>query len=476
MAKRTHSQNTLLLGSQSGICDDCGFQFKQIDLRKKWDGLVVCRDCWEPQHPSDLYDYRSRDNGGGAGSSTRPDDDGTASGTSVDGSPIPPAINITTTDLGEMSLGSAFSITLETDIVPVGPTWSVESGALPTGLSLDASTGVISGIPTASGDYSLVIKIVQSGSTATDTQAYTGTLGFGSPCTWETNPIDSPAVGAGAGNIWTGPSFPDGSALTIEGTTSNAVAKYLNPETGTWNTTATSPGNGLYSMGCVMSTGEFLFINYSRVVKTYNRDTDTWTDRDTMPGTSTNYFSDMASYNGYTYVFGGTNQSTTIRVFDETTYQWTTSATAFPNACCGHVVCSLGDGRILVGGGQNSYPVASGGQVYEYYFFDTTTHLLTQTTSIPTDMWKAYPGVVGLLTDGTVYVGGGGSNYTSATTYTSVFDPVTETWDTGCSVLPVAASRGNSSSRKGWIDPDGRVRICPYNTGNNYKSVTPQEK
>lgn len=36
------------------ICDRCGFQKKSDQLRKEWNGLMVCAvGCWEPRHPQD---------------------------------------------------------------------------------------------------------------------------------------------------------------------------------------------------------------------------------------------------------------------------------------------------------------------------------------------------------------------------------------------------------------------------------------
>jgi hypothetical protein len=50
------------------------------------------------------------------------------------------------------------------------PTWTVSSGALPAGLTL-SSTGLLSGTPTAQGDYSF--KITATDGNRTDTQTYT---------------------------------------------------------------------------------------------------------------------------------------------------------------------------------------------------------------------------------------------------------------------------------------------------------------
>lgn len=33
------------------ICDRCGQQYDYLDLRKEWNGLFVCTECYEPKHP-----------------------------------------------------------------------------------------------------------------------------------------------------------------------------------------------------------------------------------------------------------------------------------------------------------------------------------------------------------------------------------------------------------------------------------------
>jgi hypothetical protein len=43
----------LKLGDVNAICDSCGFKFKLSQLRKRWDGLMVCKTDWEPRHPQD---------------------------------------------------------------------------------------------------------------------------------------------------------------------------------------------------------------------------------------------------------------------------------------------------------------------------------------------------------------------------------------------------------------------------------------
>ncbi len=40
-------------GDYNAICDRCGRKFKASQLRKTWDGLMVCSRDWEPRHPQD---------------------------------------------------------------------------------------------------------------------------------------------------------------------------------------------------------------------------------------------------------------------------------------------------------------------------------------------------------------------------------------------------------------------------------------
>lgn len=44
-------RNYLLWGDWNAICDVCGFKFKASQMLKRWDGLMVCRQDWEPRHP-----------------------------------------------------------------------------------------------------------------------------------------------------------------------------------------------------------------------------------------------------------------------------------------------------------------------------------------------------------------------------------------------------------------------------------------
>lgn len=45
-------------GYQAGnhwvICDRCGFAYRASEVKKTWDGYIVCEKDWEPRHPQDL--------------------------------------------------------------------------------------------------------------------------------------------------------------------------------------------------------------------------------------------------------------------------------------------------------------------------------------------------------------------------------------------------------------------------------------
>ncbi len=80
--------------------------------------------------------------------------------------PVAPAI--TTSSLPGGTVGTAYSQTLAaTGDTPI--TWSIESGSLPEGLSLESETGVISGIPTTVGTASFTVKATNAA--GSDTKA-----------------------------------------------------------------------------------------------------------------------------------------------------------------------------------------------------------------------------------------------------------------------------------------------------------------
>lgn len=65
----------LKLGSWNATCDRCSFKYKASDLRKTWEGLYVCSECFETRHPSDFFRAQEEDT---SVPWSRPDDAGDA--------------------------------------------------------------------------------------------------------------------------------------------------------------------------------------------------------------------------------------------------------------------------------------------------------------------------------------------------------------------------------------------------------------
>ncbi len=88
--------------------------------------------------------------------------------------PTASALAITNTTLPSGRVGAAYSVTLTATGGTAPMTWSISAGTLPAGLSLSATTGVLSGTPTAAvAGASLTFDVHDSGS---PTQTMTATL------------------------------------------------------------------------------------------------------------------------------------------------------------------------------------------------------------------------------------------------------------------------------------------------------------
>ena len=85
---------------------------------------------------------------------------------------VAPPLVITTTTLPNGVQGSVYSDAVAVTGGTPAYTWTVDAGALPDGLTLDAGTGAISGIATLAGTYDFTIRVTDSDvSPQTTTQA-----------------------------------------------------------------------------------------------------------------------------------------------------------------------------------------------------------------------------------------------------------------------------------------------------------------
>ncbi|RNL64311.1 hypothetical protein EFK50_07230 [Nocardioides marmoriginsengisoli] len=163
-----------------------------------------------------------------------------SAGKTVNVGPAQTPPNITSpATLPEGDKGVAYSTTL-TKTGGAG-TWSLVSGLLPAGVTLNGATGVLSGTPTAGGTTNFTIKFTETATNLTDSQAFT--LVITPPPTITTASLPDATRGlpytttlaktgkAGTWSLFEGNTLPAGLSLNattgeISGTTTAAAATY----------------------------------------------------------------------------------------------------------------------------------------------------------------------------------------------------------------------------------------------------------
>nr|WP_232313960.1 putative Ig domain-containing protein [Ralstonia sp. A12] len=160
-----------------------------------------------------------------------------------------PTITVSPASLANGTVGVAYSQTASAGGGTAPYTYAVTTGALPAGLSLNSSTGAITGTPTAGGVFNVIV-------TATDANGYTGTRNYGlsiaAPAI-NVNPVTLPGATTGAaysqsmstsggtspyGYVISVGSLPPGMTLTSTGTLSGTPTAG-----GTFNFSITSTDN-----------------------------------------------------------------------------------------------------------------------------------------------------------------------------------------------------------------------------------------
>ncbi|MCX7605372.1 MAG: Ig domain-containing protein, partial [Bryobacteraceae bacterium] len=106
-------------------------------------------------------------------------------------------VTITTASLANGSVGVAYSQTLAAAGGTPPYTWSLASGAMPPGLTINPSTGVISGTPSLAGTFAFLIRVTDAAS-GTFEKPFTITI---SPALSITS--ESPLPGGGFGSFYT---------------------------------------------------------------------------------------------------------------------------------------------------------------------------------------------------------------------------------------------------------------------------------
>lgn len=169
-----------------------------------------------------------------------------------------PSILITPTSLPNGTAGTAYSQTVVASGGTSGYTYTVDSGALPAGLSLSTG-GALSGTPTASGSFSFTIKARDS---STGTGPYEGTRAYSvniSSATLSLSPASgalSAAVGTAFSQSFTaaGGIAPYSYSINITSGTMPAGLSF-NTASGTLSGTPTTAGGVSFTVTATDSTG-----------------------------------------------------------------------------------------------------------------------------------------------------------------------------------------------------------------------------
>ncbi|HJV66686.1 MAG TPA: putative Ig domain-containing protein [Geomonas sp.] len=131
---------------------------------------------------------------------TYTDANGTVSATKILPLVINPALSISTTSLPGCVIGSTYSQTLSMTGGTPSFVWSIASGSLPPGVTLNPSTGALLGLPGATGDYKFTVQVLDSTGAKTTrdlTISVNPTLDISSPTTPPTDPTAPPAPADG---------------------------------------------------------------------------------------------------------------------------------------------------------------------------------------------------------------------------------------------------------------------------------------
>ena len=115
--------------------------------------------------------------------------------------PVTPPLAITTTSIPTGTIGSAYSTVLQSTGGTAPYAWSITAGGLPNGLSFSATTGLISGTPTAAGTTNFTAAIADSSNPAQTKSVQLALVITATPLGITTSSLPSGTIGSTYTNL-----------------------------------------------------------------------------------------------------------------------------------------------------------------------------------------------------------------------------------------------------------------------------------
>ena len=422
--------------------------------------------------------------------------------------PPPPAVNTTPVPLPRV-VNQPYSFPFTASGYPP-LTWS-ESGALPTGLTLDSNTGMLSGTPTQTGSFPITVTamdqfnqssvpanftilitphgFVPTGSMGTGRSWQTATLlcnlssgscanskvlvaggidaSFGPVATAE---IHDPGTGkfSPTGSMKTARAhfaatlLNDGRVLVTGGLDSSGnvlqTAELYNPNTGTFSF---SNGNMQFvhasHTATLLNTGKVLIAGWGNgTAELFDPATGTFTPTGSMVQPRTSHTATLLESGKVLLAGGVQGVSPNITVlaeaelYDPNTGTFSKTAGNLTTARQLHAASLLNDGKVLVMGGLD----AAGSAIATAEMFDPTSQSFTQTTGGMSSARVFHTSTT--LADGTVLVIGGSDGTTPLAT-TEIYDPKAQTFSPTGSMNAARASHTATLLKSGSVLVTGGV-------------------